>query len=57
MGLKIFDLEDDGRLQDAVLTVHHAFMVTLSNTPAAKIVENHNGAAFVKNVAMQVKLG
>lgn len=50
LGLKIKDLESDSNLQDAVLSVHHAFMITLANTPAAKIIENHNGAAFVKNV-------
>ena len=49
MGLNIKDLEGDPKLQDALLTVHHAFMVTLSNTNAGKIIENHKGAAFVKN--------
>ena len=42
-------LEDDPALQDAVLSVHHAFAITLANTPAAKIIENQNGAAYVKN--------
>jgi hypothetical protein len=51
MGLNIKDLESDDKLQDFVLSVHHAFSVTLSNTPAAKIIENHNGAAFVKNAS------
>lgn len=54
MGLNIKDLESDPKLQDAVLTVHHAFTVTLANTPAAKIIENHKGSAFVKNVQMQM---
>lgn len=48
IGLKVILLEDDDKLQDIVLTVHHCFMHTLSNTPAFKIIENHNGAAFVK---------
>lgn len=54
LGLTIKMLEDDPALQDAVLSVHHAFMITLSNTPAAKIIENHLGSAFVKNVGSQM---
>jgi Serine dehydrogenase proteinase len=48
LGLKIECLEDDQELQEAVLTVHHCFMHSLSVSGAAKIVENQNGAAFVK---------
>jgi len=50
MGLKIVDLENDSRLQDAVLSVHHAFIHTLSATNAIKIIENHNGIAFIQSV-------
>lgn len=53
MGIIIKDLESDNGLQDAVLSVHHAFQITLQNTPAAKIIENHNGQAFVKNAGGQ----
>ena len=49
IGLKIEMLEDDQELQDLVLTVHHCFTHTLSNTLCLKIVENQNGAAFTKN--------
>lgn len=48
IGLKISKLEDDQHLQDAVLTVHHCFMHSLGESGAAKIVENHDGAAFIK---------
>ena len=48
MGLKVERLEADQELQEAVLSVHHAYTLTLSNTPTLKIIENHNGAAFVK---------
>jgi hypothetical protein len=48
IGLKIQLLEDDNVLQDRVLTVHHCYVHTLSNTPAFKIIENHDGASFVK---------
>ena len=53
MGLKVIELEDDQKLQDAVLSVHHACMLTFSATPAFKIIENHQGVAFIK-VAQQV---
>lgn len=52
MGLKITALEKDDDLQDLVLTVHHAYMHTLMNTPAFKIIENHNGVAMVKKQQM-----
>ena len=45
--VKITDLEYDPKLQDAVLSVHHATMHTFSSTPAAKIIENHHGRAWV----------
>lgn len=48
LGLVVEDLEADQELQEAVLTVHHCFMHSLSVSSAAKIVENHEGAAFVK---------
>lgn len=47
MGLKIQMLEDDQILQDRVLTLHHAYMHTLANTGAIKIIENHLGRAMV----------
>lgn len=48
LGLAIEDLEDDQEFQEAVLTVHHCFMHSLGVSGAAKIVENQNGAAFIK---------
>lgn len=49
IGLKIDLLESDKPLQDLVLTAHHCFTHTLSNTNAIKIIENQTGGAFVKN--------
>lgn len=43
MGLKIVPLEQDNVLQDLFLTVHHAYMHTLANTPTVKIIENQKG--------------
>jgi len=53
-GVRVEDLETDQALQDAVLSVHHATMHTLSG-PAIKIVENHLGRAYVK-LAQQLVL-
>lgn len=53
IGLNVKMLEDDSALQDAVLSVHHACILTLSGTAAFKIIENHDGIAFI-SVAQQV---
>lgn len=42
-GLKIIELESDQELQERVLSVFHASMVTLDVTNCVKIVENQNG--------------
>lgn len=47
-GLKITDLEDDDQLQDAILSIHHACMLTVGNYNVIKLIENHNGTAHVK---------
>jgi hypothetical protein len=52
IGLKIVAMEEDDDLQDAILSVHHAFMVTLGETAACKIIENHKGTAFIKTVQL-----
>jgi hypothetical protein len=50
LSLRIVDLESDQTLQDLVLTVHHAFMLTMSEAAqVTKIVENHQGIAMVSN--------
>lgn len=50
IGLKIVDLEDDQQLQDAVLSLHHACMLTFHTTPATKLIENHKGTTFAKSM-------
>lgn len=55
LGIKVKLLEQMGGaeisgckdLQDCVLTIHHTYMHTFSNSNAVKIVENHNGAAMI----------
>ena len=54
IGLNVTPLEDNDVLQDAVLSVHHACIHTLGGTPAFKLIENHNGAAFIQLVQQLV---
>lgn len=51
VGLNITDLEENQDFQDAVLTTHHAFMHTFSSTLSVKIIENHNGVAYIEEAA------
>jgi hypothetical protein len=53
-GLKIVDIEADQKFQDLLLTVHHAFMHTFTASGAIKIIENHEGNAFIENIPMNV---
>lgn len=53
MGLDVIELEKDPVLQDAVLSVHHACIHTLTATGAYKIIENQEGIAFIQ-VSRQV---
>ena len=53
IGLKIVDLEDkngfkENVFQDVVLSIHHAYCISLTNTAAVKIIENHNGARILR---------
>lgn len=48
IGLKISNLEEKQEFQEAVLSVHHACIHTLSSTGAYKIIENHRGVAFIQ---------
>lgn len=56
MGLKVTRLEDDQALQDAVLSVHHSTIITLTMTPAIKIIENNGGIAHVTTAAQAFML-
>jgi len=48
IGLVVEDLEEDQELQNLVLTIHHSTIHTLAATPAYKIIENHEGTAFIQ---------
>lgn len=47
MGLTIVELENNQRLQDAVLSVHHSFMAAFTRTNAIKLVENNQGSSWI----------
>jgi hypothetical protein len=50
LGLKIVSLESELKeqdFQDCVLTIHHAYMHTFSQSQAYKIIENHEEKAIV----------
>ena len=49
-GLEVVRLEDDPGLQEAVLSVHHATVLTLASTDVLKIIENQNGITFAQGV-------
>lgn len=55
IGVSIIDMEDDNDLQDLILTVHHSFMHTFSQSTATKIVENHLGVAYVESLPLQTQ--
>lgn len=50
IGVAIVDMEDDNELQDLILTVHHSFMHTFTQSTATKIVENHLGIAYIESL-------
>ncbi len=53
-GVVIDDLESDSKLQDAVLSVHHATLLSLGQT--VKIIDNHQGKTFAIQIgAMQTQ--
>lgn len=52
-GLKVSLLEDNQKLQDAVLSVYHAALVTFEVTGCVKIIENHVGVGSYTTVQTQ----
>lgn len=49
IGLNIYALENDNIFQDLVLSLHHAYTLTLSATPAIKIIENNNLKSYISH--------
>ena len=46
LGFVIEELEENDELQDAVLSVHHAFTITFDQERHAKIIMNHFGQGY-----------
>lgn len=49
LGLNVIPLEEDQELQELVLSVHHAFIITIDNSTTSKLIENHVGARYITN--------
>lgn len=47
-GLKIEMMENDQKLQDLILSIHHCAVLTISNTNAAKLIENQKGKSVIQ---------
>ena len=56
-GLQVTKLEDDQKLQDLVLSTHHAARLTFGRTSAVKLIENHHGKAFIEHAAVPAPSG
>lgn len=53
LGLVVESLEDDQALQDAVLTVHHAYLYSFGEGGGAyKIIENGRGLGVVQSISL-----
>ena len=47
IGLKVIALEDDQKLQDKVLSVHHSVLIMLNQTEVSKVIQNNdNGSCY-----------
>ncbi len=47
IGLKVVMMEEDNELQDKILSVHHAYMITLDATPTIKVIENQKKKSII----------
>jgi ClpP class serine protease len=50
IGVKVSVLEDNQDFQELVMAIHHTTMLTLEQTQAYKIIENHNGIAYIRQI-------
>lgn len=49
IGLNIELMENNPELQDTILSLHHAYCITIDATDTIKIIENHNGKAMISH--------
>lgn len=50
LGDNVIALEDDERIRDAVMSIHHVTLQTLSAVKARKIIENQRGVVYIAGV-------
>ena len=46
-------MEEDPKLQDKVLSIHHAMMLTFNSTNAVKIIENNKTGTVIQQAILQ----
>lgn len=51
LGMNVEELEADQSIQEAVLSIHHSFVITIDSTVATKLIENQNGARYITSQA------
>lgn len=51
-GLNVSLAEDNQDYQDALLSLHHCYIINLDNFPVAKIIENNIGRLFISNASI-----
>ncbi|MBO9057499.1 hypothetical protein JYQ29_10940 [Curtobacterium flaccumfaciens pv. flaccumfaciens] len=56
LSLTVDFLEEDTKLQDALLSTHHAYTHTFALSGAVKIIENHIGRTWARSVPMQMPM-
>ena len=46
-------LEDNQELQDAVLSLHHCYMILMDKYPIVKIIENQINSTYAQNAVVK----
>lgn len=54
-GLNVVDLEADQNLQDAVLSLHHAYMIYFDKFMVSKVVENQQNGSYIQQFRQQAQ--
>jgi len=52
LGVRVSELETDNKLQDLVLSYHHAAIQTFASSNAVKIIENHREISYIEQITV-----
>lgn len=52
-GLNVKSLEENQALQDAILSLHHCYMILMDKFPIVKIIENQEGRTYAQNARLK----